>query len=146
MTDDYEALISQYRSKSSRQGRFIDVAAYILGFCLVIAPFIRPLAVPMAVFSLVYFGFVFSSLVVWDLTKIVRQRLQNIRYRLSACLQTGLESLDKQNKFYLEAWERFFRNALALVKTRALWETLFFSPSIAKAKGFFNSAEKKIGS
>lgn len=146
MSAKYDELIAQYRVKSPSRESFVNVVAYVLGFYLLIFPFIKPLVVPMAVFTLAYFGFVFSSLAVWDLAKLVHHKLQKVSFTLSSYSQAVLELLDIQNKSYFVSWRRSIRNTLAFSRARALWDTLFFSLSVASPKGLLSSVEKKIGS
>lgn len=119
MSEEYIALIDEYRVEKSTKSS-ADIVAYVLGLTLLIAPFVGKLANIMAVVTLSYFCFVFFSLAVWDLAKLVQRRAQ-ITYRiLSVRLQSWSKILERQNRLYLESWERFIRNSFALVKARAL--------------------------
>ena len=141
MTDEYDALITEYRAELPTKTRLIDAAAYVLGFTLLIAPFIRALAVPLAVLSLSYFAFVFISLAVWDLTASLRRTLTQVMLQLLAQLHQATEVGLTAWRFYLDAWERIRKNLLAFASARALWDRLFFSLRVARPKVFFNSVE-----
>jgi hypothetical protein len=127
MSREYAVLIDQYRVEPVTKNRPIDIAAYALGFFLLFAPFVSVLAVPMAIFSLSYFIFVFIILAVWDLSFALRQKFLLV---LRGSIQV-----------YLSFAGYLSKKILAFRRARARWETRFFSSSEAWPKVFLSFSE-----
>lgn len=137
MTQDWETLINEYRVEPPEGKSILDVVPYLLGFFLLIFPFVRPLAVPMALFSLFYFAAVFLFLAISDTAKSLLPSSKRAWKRLTR----ELVVLINLGKSHMDQVSRSLRYALAFRSARALWEMLFFSSGVASEKVFPNSNE-----
>lgn len=136
---DYDRLIDDYRVSVPTSGRFVNGIAYTLGGFLLLAPFIRGVALPMAVFSLGYFFSVFLTLLIIDVGKVVSLRLQKF---VGLQVLLPLERFSQRMLvFQTVVVESLHRNALAWRRALALWETRFFSVSPASPNVLPSSAE-----
>lgn len=142
---DYDALISEYRSlaPATAKDRLVNWLAYALGFFLLMAPFLRGFALPMAVVSLLYFFSVFFGLLVLDFGKVASKRLRILTTEIvpAVCKRFEIPFVRKYLTFWFQLSQSFRRNALAWRRALALWETRFFSVSPASPNVFPSSAE-----
>src|SRR3990170_6780603 len=140
---DFDALISEYRVAVpvTTTGWLVNRLAYSLGLVLLMAPFIRGLALPMAVFSLLYFFSVFLTLLAVDVGKIASRRLRMLATQIIPGRLPLLPLVRRFPGVWIQLWESFLRSGLALRRALALWETRFFSASSTSPNVFFSSPE-----
>ncbi len=140
---DYDRLIDDYRVSLPTKNWLGEWVPYGLGFFLLIAPFIRELVLPMAIFSLLYFFFVFLSLLAIDVGRVIFVRSQMfIRAQIFETFERLVISFTAQLlAFQALLSESFRRNSLALQRALARWETRVFSKGLAWANVFLSSFE-----
>ncbi len=139
---EFDAIVADYSVATKKRHSIVNYLAYLSGIFLLLAPFIKGFAVPMAVFSLSYFAFVFVALTINDVRMVIFKRFGGSLFEFRQFMQFGVREIF----YFVVSWRRFIRNTLAFRRARARWETWFFSSRVTSPNVLARSLEKNIGS